>query len=64
MVNVFELYQIYRHLAASGHMSTILAIAAFLYLLHSYEGHIESKERFVIQRYLLIIEKKQNMQVL
>ena len=30
----------------------------------SYEGHSESKERFALQRYLLIIGKKQNMQVL
>ena len=30
----------------------------------SYEGHLESKERFAIQRYLLIIGKKKNMQVL
>ena len=29
-----------------------------------YEGHLESKERFAIQRYLLKIEKKKNMQVL
>ena len=29
-----------------------------------YEGHLESKERFAIQRYLLIIGKKNNMQVL
>ena len=29
-----------------------------------YEGHLESKERFAIQRYLLVIGKKQNMQVL
>ena len=29
-----------------------------------YEGHLESKERFAIQRYFLIIGKKQNMQVL
>ena len=29
-----------------------------------YEGHLKSKERFAIQRYLLIIGKKQNMQVL
>ena len=29
-----------------------------------YEGHLESKERFAIQRYWLIIGKKQNMQVL
>ena len=31
---------------------------------NSYEGHLESKERFAIQRYLLITGKKQNMQVL
>ena len=29
-----------------------------------YEDGSESKERFAIQSYLLIIEKKQNMQVL
>ena len=29
-----------------------------------YKGHLESKERFAIQRYLLIIGKKKNMQVL
>ena len=29
-----------------------------------YEGHLESKERFAIQRYLLITGKKKNMQVL
>ena len=28
-----------------------------------YEGHLESKERFAIKKYLLIIGKKQNMQV-
>jgi hypothetical protein len=32
--------------------------------LRMYEGHLESKERFAIQKYLLIIEKKKNMQVL
>ena len=30
----------------------------------SYEGHLESKERFTIKKYLLIIGKKKNMQVL
>jgi len=30
----------------------------------NYDGRSESKERFAIQRYLLIIGKKQNMQVL
>jgi len=29
---------------------------------HLYKGCSESKERFAIQRYLLIIGKKQNMQ--
>jgi len=30
----------------------------------SYEGQLESKERFGIKKYLLIIGKKKNMQVL
>ena len=29
-----------------------------------YEGHLESKERFAIKKYLLIIGNKKNMQVL
>ena len=29
-----------------------------------YEGHLESKESFAIKKYLLIIGKKKNMQVL
>ena len=29
-----------------------------------YEGHLESKERFAIKKYLLIIGKKKNTQVL
>ena len=33
--------------------------------LNKYEGHLETKkERFAIQRYLLIIGNKKNMQVL
>ena len=28
-----------------------------------YEGHLESKERFAIKKYLLITGKKKNMQV-
>jgi len=32
--------------------------------IDKYEAHLESKERFVIKKYLLIIGKKQNMQVL
>jgi len=41
--------------------------SVFVDLWHSfpiYVGRSESKERFVIQRYLLIIGKKENMQVL
>ena len=30
----------------------------------TYEGHLESKERFAIKKYLLIIGNKKNMQVL
>ena len=37
---------------------------SFINLFTFYEGHLESKERFALQRYLLIIGKKQNMQVL
>ena len=33
-------------------------------LLRTYEGHLESKERFAIKKYLLIIGKKKYMQVL
>ena len=33
-------------------------------LLSLHEGHLESKERFAIKKYLLIIGKKKNMQVL
>ena len=33
-------------------------------VLLTYEGHLESKERFAIKKYLLIIGKKKNMQVL
>jgi len=29
-----------------------------------YDGHLESKERFAIKKYLLTIGKKKNMQVL
>ena len=32
--------------------------------LSMYEGHLESKERFTIKKYLLIIGKKKNMHVL
>ena len=41
-----------------------MLLIKFLTIHAMYEGHLESKERFVIQRYLLIIGKKKNMQVL
>ena len=34
------------------------------FFLSNFEGHLESKERFAIKKYLLIIGKKKNMQVL
>ena len=34
------------------------------FLPDTYEGHLESKERFAIKKYLLIIGKQKNMQVL
>ena len=36
----------------------------FVSKVNKYEGHLKSKERFAIKKYLLIIGKKQNMQVL
>jgi len=43
----------------------VMAIVRFLQRLRRvYEGHLESKERFAIKKYLLIIGKKKNMQVL
>ena len=38
--------------------------SAFVFRQGIYEGHLESKERFAIKKYLLIIGKKKNMQVL
>jgi hypothetical protein len=35
-----------------------------LLVSRKYEGHLESKERFTIKKYLLIIRKKKNMQIL
>ena len=43
---------------------TSVGISVFHFTFPKYEGHLESKERFVIQRYLLVIGKKKNMQVL
>ena len=48
------------------HIGPHVKCPLFLYEFNGtrmYEGHLESKERFAIQRYLLIIGKKKNMQV-
>ena len=42
----------------------ILFMTYWLQRCWKYEGHLESKERFAIKKYLLIIGKKKNMQVL
>ena len=49
------------------HFQVVLVIVnCQQYFTHNvvYEGHLESKERFAIQRYLLTPGKKQNMHVL
>ena len=43
---------------------TLWKIQLIQFLIYRYEGHLESKERFAIKKYLLIIGKKKNMQVL
>ena len=45
-------------------MVAFMKITVFLKTLPTYEGHLESKEHFAIKKYLLIIGKKKNMQVL
>ena len=47
-----------------NHIEKIYCMLWATLFLQIYKGHLESKERFAIQRYLLIIGKKQNMQVL
>jgi len=42
----------------------MILFAECFILMRLYEGHLESKERFTIKKYLLIIGKKKNMQVL
>ena len=42
----------------------LLPLLLYYNLRLLYEGHLESKERFDIKTYLLIIGKKTNMQVL
>ena len=58
-------------LEAATKLICIIHLKSFLFKLNNvlllkymYEGHLESKERSAIQRYLLIIGKKKNMQVL
>ena len=64
------MYEFYNLLNPTGHVMhqqfniQQLYVLLTLYLYVFYEGHLESNERFAIQSYLLIIGKKQNMQVL
>ena len=55
---------ILQSLEMSGSIPPFPYISSFRAQRQMYEGHLESKERFAIQRYLLIIGKKKNMQVL
>ena len=45
-------------------MCTVLLPSGGYPIAVKYEGHLESKERFAIKKYLLIIGKEKNMQVL
>ena len=56
-------WKVYRHIGDVIRTATVFP-GLTMFVLGLYEGHLESKERFAIQRYLLIIGKKQNMQVL
>ena len=55
---------------AKGRTTQIIKKSFYLFFIKDgkpsgyYEGHLESKERFAAPRYLLIIGKKQNTQVL
>jgi len=42
----------------------LFILTVFAYIYCNYEEHLERKERFAIKKYLLIIGKKKNMQVL
>ena len=66
-------YVIQKIKATDTHLECVILIAFPLQqwlherasmLRNMYEGHLESKERFAIKKYLLIIGKKKNMQVL
>ena len=55
---------IYRHIENQFTYQSFKNCLYITFPYNMYEEHLESKERFAIQRYLLIIGKKQNMQVL
>jgi len=42
----------------------MISTLSFTKVKQYYEGHLESKECFTIKKYLLIIGKKKNIQVL
>jgi hypothetical protein len=48
----------------SEHKGGTVILRLSMSLVLQYKGHLESKERFAITKYLLIIGKKKNMQVL
>ena len=48
----------------AGYVRALRTAEAIIAVRNNYEGQLESKERFAIQRYLLMIGKKKNMQVL
>ena len=54
------------HLCVSGEVRAETCSRNFTFMLPCIviRGHLESKERFAIKKYLLIIGKKKNMQVL
>ena len=51
-------------LTGAGAGDDLWTVASYSKAVGNYEGHLESKERFAIKKYLLIIGKKKNMQVL
>ena len=59
-------YQILGHLQGryGGFKQPLKCSNTFLKITDIYEGHLESKERFAIKKYLLKIGKKKNMKVL
>ena len=67
IVIVIAIYLIFHKISTDIESVSVQHTAKYRKYLNEwpiYEGHLESKERFAIQRYLLIIGKKKNTQVL